>query len=177
MADETLDLGHLYDGVDVNELGGGHLYDEEPVKHSVPDTLMYKDKVIVQPMRLFETPYGAGTMPDGDVSWCYCSVETRTQKNSVFSKNWAQDTTPQNTGGLRQEVLVKVLAPEWHGDIHTMFWYRDDLYEVDGPPALLPHGSEMSKHWEVTGRCIGHINERGIKEPPMPAEGSRIWGT
>ena len=24
---ETYDMGHLYDGVDIDELGGGHLYD------------------------------------------------------------------------------------------------------------------------------------------------------
>lgn len=177
MVGETLDLGRLYDDVDLEWLGGGHLYDGLDVKHTVPDSLMYKDKVIVQPMRLVDTVYGSGTTPDGDPAWCWCSVEIRTQKNSVFSKNWAQDTTPQATGGLREEVLVKVLAREWHGDIHTMFWFGDACYEVDGPPAYLNHGSALSAHWEVVGRCVGHLSDEGVREPPQPPEGSRVWGT
>ncbi|WP_223852149.1 hypothetical protein [Bifidobacterium myosotis] len=167
-------MSHLYDDGMPED---SHLYDGVDVEKRLPDTLMYRDKVIVQPMRLFDTPYGSGTIPDGEPAWCWCCVETRTQKNSVFSKNWAQDTTPQSTGGLRAEVLVKVIAKEWHGDIHTMFWHGDDCYEVDGPPAHLRHGSDLSEHWEVTGRQIGHVNEDGVTEPPQPPEGSRVWGT
>lgn len=119
MADETLDLGHLYDGVDLDELGGGHLYDDTEVEPRVTDDLLHRDMIVVQLMKPVETVYGSGTVPDGDASYCYCSFEPRINKNSTFSKNWAQDTTPQTTGGLREDALAIVLAPEWHGDINT----------------------------------------------------------
>ena len=89
-------------------------------------------------MKPVETVYGSGTVPDGDASYCYCSFEPRINKNSTFSKNWAQDTTPQTTGGLREDALAIVLAPEWHGDINTQFWLDNACYEVDGPPRMPP---------------------------------------
>lgn len=47
MADETLDLGHLYDGVDLDELGGGHLYDDTEVEPRVTDDLLHRDMIVV----------------------------------------------------------------------------------------------------------------------------------
>lgn len=66
MADETLDLGHLYDGVDLDELGGGHLYDDTELEPRITDDLLHRDMIVVQPMKPVETVYGSGTVPDGD---------------------------------------------------------------------------------------------------------------
>ncbi|TPF92875.1 hypothetical protein BW14_06840 [Bifidobacterium sp. UTBIF-68] len=176
MAGETLDLGHLYDDVDVDDMGGGHLYDGSDVEPRVTDDLLHRDLIVVQPMELYDTPYGSGTVPTGETSYAYCSFEPRINKNSTFSKNWAQDTTPQSYGGLREDSLAIVLAPEWHGDIHTMFWHGDDCYEVDGPPMHMAHSSKDAEHWNITARCIGHAGP-AVVTPPTPPEGSRIWGT
>lgn len=51
MADETLDLGHLYDGVDLDELGGGHLYDDTELEPRITDDLLHRDMIVVQPMK------------------------------------------------------------------------------------------------------------------------------
>ena len=53
-----------------------------------------------------------GVSYTADVHEVYCCVVGRTQKNSVMSENWAQDTTPQKFGGNREMNQVKVLAPE-----------------------------------------------------------------
>ena len=58
-----------------------------------------------------------GVSYTADVHEVYCCVVGRTQKNSVMSENWAQDTTPQKFGGNREMNQVKVLAPEWHGGL------------------------------------------------------------
>lgn len=177
MADENMDLGHLYDGVDLERLGGGHLYDDTELEPRITDDLLHRDIIVVQPMKPVETVYGSGTVPDGDASYCYCSFEPRINKNSTFSKNWAQDTTPQTTGGLREDALAIVLAPEWHGDINTQFWFDNACYEVDGPPMEMRHASDAAHHWNITARCIGHATKDNGLKPPVPPEGSRTWGT
>ncbi|QOL33129.1 thiamine biosynthesis protein ThiS [Bifidobacterium eulemuris] len=110
---------------------------------------------------------------------CYCSVEGRTQKNSVFSDNWAQDDTPTSTGGLREVNMVKVLAPEWHGDIYTRFWTADgSCWQVDGSPVDMPHSTDVARHWEMQARRV-YAPElaRNRIDPPAIPEGSRVWGT
>lgn len=72
MADENMDLGHLYDGVDLERLGGGHLYDDTELEPRVTDDLLHRDMIVVQLMKPVETVYGSGTVPDGDASYCYC---------------------------------------------------------------------------------------------------------
>ena len=96
-------MSHLYDGEQPEET---HLFDDVETEPRITDDLLHRDMIVVQPMKPYETPYGAGTVPDGDASYCYCSFEPRINKNSTFSKNWAQDTTPQSTGGLREDCLL-----------------------------------------------------------------------
>lgn len=48
MADENMDLGHLYDGVDLERLGGGHLYDDTELEPRVTDDLLHRDMIVVQ---------------------------------------------------------------------------------------------------------------------------------
>ena len=81
------------------------------------------------------------------------------------------------TGGLREDALAIVLAPEWHGDINTQFWLDNACYEVDGPPMEMRHASDAAHHWNITARCIGHATEDNGLKPPVPPEGSRTWGT
>lgn len=169
-------MGFLYDGVDIHEYGGGFLYDGETLP--VPDTLLYRDLILVQPMIDVGGVYGADDRPDpgNPPAWCYCCVEGRTQKNSVFSEDWAQDRTPTATGGLRAVTLLRVMAVEWHGDIHTRFWWKGRVWQVDGEPVHLDHGSKLSAHWEFAARLIGDAEQSGA-EPPTVPEGSRPWGT
>lgn len=167
-------MSHLYDGEQPEET---HLFDDVETEPRITDDLLHRDMIVVQPMKPYETPYGAGTVPDGDASYCYCSFEPRINKNSTFSKNWAQDTTPQSTGGLREDALAIVLAPEWHGDINTQFWFDNACYEVDGPPMEMRQASDAAHHWNITARCIGHATEDNGLKPPVPPEGSRTWGT
>lgn len=170
------DMGRLYDNVDIDRLGGGRLYDNVSLEPSTPDSLLYRDLIVVQPMRHVETPYGGRDEPDGKPAWCRCCIEGRTQKNSVFSENWAQDTTPDTDGGLRAVTLDRVLAKEWHGDIHTRFWWDGCCWQVDGEPVYMRHGSDTATHWEFPARKIGTVEDSGLAMP-MPEEGSRVWGT
>jgi hypothetical protein len=112
-----------------------------------------------------------------DVHTVYCCVVGRTQKNSVMSENWAQDTTPDKHGGNREMNQVKVLAPEWHGDFCSRFWFNGSCYEVDGSPVYLPHSSDMAKHYEFPARRVYAAELAHNKvSPPVPPEGAEIWG-
>ena len=167
-------MSHLYDGEQPEET---HLFDDVETEPRITDDLLHRDMIVVQPMKPYETPYGAGTVPDGDASYCYCSFEPRITKTSTFSKNWAQDTTPQSTGGLREDALAIVLAPEWHGDFYSRFWFNGSCYEVDGSPVYLPHSSDMAKHYEFPARRIyaAELAHNRVS-PPVPPEGAETWG-
>ncbi|NMM93873.1 hypothetical protein [Bifidobacterium oedipodis] len=180
MADsEELNLNNLYEGVDVNTLGGGGLYDGVAgIVEKHPDTLLYKDTIIVQQGGMLRTDYGTWYFQTGDPAYCLCSVEERTRKQAVFSDNWAQDTTPLDQGGLSEKFTLTIAAPEWHGDINTVLWYEGNLYEVDGAPSNLDSGSSMVNHWEIQARRV-MVDEFSPAHVPPPAvpEGSRTWGT
>ena len=170
------DMGHLFDGVEPD--ASGHLFDSHPeVAMTRPDSLLYRDRIIVEPMRAVETPYGNSVEPMGEPAYCWCSLEGRTQKNSVFSENWAQDTTPQSTGGLREVTMVKILAPEWHGDIRTRVWHDGSCYEVDGSPVLMPHSTKTARHWEIQARRVyaPELAKNHI-DPPEVKEDTPVWG-
>lgn len=164
-------MGYLYeDGAP----SGPFLYDGEDVP-PVTEGLLRRDLVVVVPMRRAVTPYGERLEEAGDPVWCRCCFEWRTNKTSTFSKNWAQDTTPQTHGGLREDALAFLLAPEWHGDVNTRFWHGPDCFEVDGPPMFQPHSTRAARHWSITARCVGHADKVG-QSPPVPAEGAPTWG-
>lgn len=171
-------MGYLYDGIDMDMLGGGFLYDQADTPPQVPDSLLYRDRIIVQPMVSTSGPHGVMDVPDPDnpPAYCYCCVEGRTQKNSVFSEDWAQDTTPTAKGGLRSVTLVRVMAVEWHGDIHTRMWWRDSWWQCDGQPVHIAHGTALANHWEFPMRLIGENDRTGMLRPPTVPEGARIWG-
>ena len=112
-----------------------------------------------------------------DVHKVYCCVVGRTQKNSVMSENWAQDTTPQSVGGNREMNQVKVLAPEWHGDFYSRFWHEGSCYEVDGSPVYLPDSSDAARHYEFPARRVYAAElARNKVSPPTPPEGAAVWG-
>ena len=112
-----------------------------------------------------------------DVHRVYCCVIGRTQKNSVMSENWAQDTTPDKHGGNREMNQVKVLAPEWHGDFYSRFWFNGSCFEVGGSPVFLPHSSDVAKHYEFPARRIyaAELAHNRVS-PPSPPEGAETWG-
>ncbi len=205
---DDFDLGHLFDGDDLSALGGGHLYDSEPVDKQKPDDLLHRDVIVFEGMMPWVTCHGSTTVPkyfaaDGsladprlvsdafrsgiqsealsaytaDVHKVYCCVVGRTQKNSVMSENWAQDTTPDKHGGNREMNQVKVLAPEWHGDFYSRFWFNGSCFEVDGSPVYLPHSSDMAKHYEFPARRVYAAELAHNKvSPPVPPEGAETWG-
>lgn len=213
MESETLDTGHLFDDVDADEIGGGHLFDgHDEVSKQVPDDLLHCDVIVYEGMAPWVTCHGSTTVPkyldaDGkvldpatvsnvvrasgfvpsitsggvlytaDVHKVYCCVVGRTQKNSVMSENWAQDTTPQKFGGNREMNQVKVLAPEWHGDFYSRFWLNGSCYEVDGSPVFLPHSSDMARHYEFPARRVyaAELAHNRIV-PPVPPKGAETWG-
>lgn len=212
MEGETLDTGHLFDGVDVDEIGGGHLFDESDSKRQFSNILLHRDVIVYEGMIPWVTCHGSTTVPkyldvDGrvldpatvsnvvraggfvpsitsggvsytaDVHEVYCNVVGRTQKNSVMSENWAQDTTPQEFGGNREMNQVKVLAPEWHGDFYSRFWFNGSCYEVDGSPVFLPHSSDTARHYEFPARRVYAAELAHNKvSPPVPPEGAEVWG-
>lgn len=173
---EAFDLGYLYDGID--PAASGYLYDGTNVNASVPDTMLWHDRITVQLREQYQTPYGVDYRDKGDPAYCLCSVEPRTRKQAVFSDNWAQDTSPQSQGGLTEIFTLTIAAPEWHGDINTLVWWKGDCYEVDGSPSYLEHGSKYVKHWEVQARRVLNkdFSPVLVPEPKVP-EGSRPWGT
>lgn len=118
-----------------------------------------------------------GVSYTADVHEVYCCVVGRTQKNSVMSENWAQGTTPQKFGGNREMNQVKVLAPEWHGDFYSRFWFDGSCYEVDGSPVFLPHSSDMARHYEFPA-CRVYAAELAHNRiiPPAPPKGAETWG-
>lgn len=47
MEGETLDTGHLFDDVDADEIGGGHLFDGvAEVKRQVSNDLLHHDVIV-----------------------------------------------------------------------------------------------------------------------------------
>ena len=170
-------MAGMFESVSVDALRDGDMFTGTLVQSHPPDSLLYRDIITVQLMKPVETFYGTVPVPDGPPVECYCSLEPRINKNSTFSKNWAQDTSPQSYGGLRVDSMCVVLAPEWHGDIWTRFWYEDACYEVDGPPSHMRHSSDKAEHWNITARCIGGIDPDGVRTMPKVPEGSRRWGS
>ena len=169
-------MAGMFEGADIESLRGGDLFTGTLLPQQVSDDLLHRDMVVVQPMRPVETPYGIRCEPAGDAAYCYCSFEPRINKNSTFSKNWAQDTSPQSYGGLREDSMGVLLAPEWHGDIWTRFWFENACYEVDGPPSHMRHASDRAEHWNITARRIGSADLGDVKVP-VPPDGSHVWGT
>lgn len=55
-------MSHLYDGEQPEET---HLFDDVETEPRITDDLLHRDMIVVQPMKPYETPYGAGTVPDG----------------------------------------------------------------------------------------------------------------
>ena len=166
-------MSGLYDDETVDSSG---LYEDSPeVGDVIPDTIMFRDKVIVQPMKPVMGVHGITVVPDGKPSWCLCDIEGRTQKNSTFSKNWKQDMIASPKGQL-ETTLLRVMAVEWHGDYYSQVWYKGDCYECDGSPVEMPHGTTMSSHWEVVVRLVANHLFSDLK-PPEPEKGSRVWGT
>ena len=55
---ETYDMGHLYDGVDIDELGGGHLYDRTELTGHGVQQLFDTDYVIVVNRRHVQDAHG-----------------------------------------------------------------------------------------------------------------------
>ena len=133
--------------------------------------------IVVQLMKPVETVYGSGTCRMGTPHTVTARSSLESIRTARFPRTWAQDTTPQTTGGLREDALAIVLAPEWHGDINTQFWFDNACYEVDGPPMEMRHASDAAHHWNITARCIGHATKDNGLKPPVPPEGSRTWGT
>lgn len=156
---------------------GGSIYMGRNVDAKVPQDLLHCEKMIFQGMEPLVNCYGSTTVPTGEVHWFYGSVEGRTQKNSVFSENWAQDTTPQSEGGLREVTLVRILAPEWHGDIYSRVWWNGNCYEVDGSPVNLPHASGLARHWEFPARRVYALElAKNRIDPPQVPEEAAVWG-
>lgn len=171
-----MDLTGLYDDMPPETVGGGGLYDDDPVGWVKPDTILYRDKAIVQRVRMRETPWGLTPERDGDPVWCWCCIEGRIQKNSTFSKNWAQDNTTGGQPGMLETTVYRILAPEWHGDFYTWVFYERDWYVVDGSPVHMEHSSDMAAHWQVTMRRVtNHLFDPGIPVPVVP-EGGETWG-
>lgn len=162
------DMGHLFDGVDPNE--SGFLFDDHPeVLRTPPDSLLYRHRIIVQTRRAESGPHGDTSVPV-DVFYCLCDYVPRTQKTSSFSEQWAQKIDPQSQGGLLDKDLIRVLAPEWHGDTYTRFWIDNTCYEVDGNPVWMPDGSDMSRHWEVPAKKCA------TTPPPVVPDSNPVWG-
>ncbi len=169
----SFDMDSLYpDDADT----GDSLYgDDAGITPVLPDTILYRDRVIVQPMKPVTGVHGTTVIPDGEPSWCLCDIEGRTQKNSTFSKNWKQDMTSSPRGQL-ETTLLRIMAKEWHGDYYSRVWYEGDCYECDGSPVEMPHGTDMSRHWEIVVRMVTNHLFSDLEEP-KPTEGSRVWGT
>lgn len=166
----------LYEGADADVLGGGGLYEGVDLAVPVPRTLLYRDRVIVQPMRAERTPWGLDILPDGDPVYCLCSIEGRIQKSSTFSKNWAQDSVTGDQTGMLETTVMRMLAPEWHGGFYSVVWYQGCMYEVDGSPVEMPHSTRLARHWQVMlRRVVNGLFNPGVVEPTVP-EGGVTWG-
>ena len=158
------------------------VYDESDTPKHVRDDLLHRDVIVYQGMEPLVTAHGNTTVPktvDGvpDVHKVYCCVVGRTQKNSVMSENWAQDTTPQSVGGNREMNQVKGLAPEGHGDFYARCGYEGSCYEVDGSPVYLPDSSDAARHYEFPARRVYAAElARNKVSPPTPPEGAAVWG-
>lgn len=64
MESETLDTGHLFDDVDADEIGGGHLFDgHDEVSKQVPDDLLHRDVIVYEGMAPWVTCHGSTTVP------------------------------------------------------------------------------------------------------------------
>lgn len=155
----------------------GRVYDDATAPKHVPTDLLHRDMMIFEGMKPLVNCYGSTTIPTGEVHYVYGCVVGRTQKNSVMSENWAQDTTPQNVGGNREMNQIKILAPEWHGDFYSRVWFNGSCYEVDGSPVYLPHSSDLAKHYEFPARRV-YAPELAVNhiDPPTVPEDAKVWG-
>ena len=119
---ETYDMGHLYDGVDIDELGGGHLYDRTELTGHGVQQLFDTDYVIVVNRRHVQDAHGGYHEQVGDPVKVVCSVEGRAQQAGMFSISGAEDKSPsgQNGGGLQEVTPLQILARQWPGDIHPV---------------------------------------------------------
>lgn len=190
--------GHLFDEVDAKKHVFNNLLHRDVIAYEgmVPwvtchgSTTIPKyldaDGRVLDPATVSNVVRAGGFVPSitsggvsytADVHEVYCCVVGRTQKNSVMSENWAQDTTPQEFGGNREMNQVKVLAPEWHGDFYSRFWFNGSCYEVDGSPVFLPHSSDMARHYEFPARRVyaAELAHNRIV-PPVPPKGAETWG-
>ena len=171
---ETYDMGHLYDGVDIDELGGGHLYDRTELTGHGVQQLFDTDYVIVVNRRHVQDAHGGYHEQVGDPVKVVCSVEGRAQQAGMFSISGAEDKSPsgQNGGGLQEVTPLQILAREWPGDIHSRIWYKGDWYDADGYPTWRGSGSVLSQQWEVRCRrvVIGGYVPGGIPEPEWSKE-------
>ena len=138
MSRETWDLGHPYDKSGSDAVVE-HPYKDVTVPWVKPDSILYRDKVIVVLYTVRRGPHGTTYVP-GKAYWCWCSIEGREQQAGMFSISGAEDKSPQTWGGLREVTPSQVAAVEWHGDIHTEVWYQGDCYDVDGAPTFRQHG-------------------------------------
>lgn len=168
----------IYDEVGgIDNVRKGSIYGDEAPEWRNPGTLLFRDKVIVQPMKPVETAYGVDVIPDGDPVYCWCSVEGRIQKSSTFSKNWAQDNLTGSQLGLSETTMLRMLAPEWHGSFYSRIWHEGSCYEIDGSPVEMPTSTEMARHWQIMLRRVVNADfNPGVSVPVVP-EGSPVWGT
>lgn len=178
MSRETWDLGHPYDVHAADVLGGGKPYDGMArIPWVKPDTLLYKDKVIVVPYTIRRSAHGTTYVPSDKAYWCWCSIEGREQQAGMFSISGSEDRSPQTWGGLREVTPSRIVAVEWHGDIHTEVWYEGDCYDVDGAPTHRQHGEVP--HYEMRIRRNADYSELPADlrpKPPEPDPDDHVWG-
>lgn len=160
---------------DDDDDSGEFLFDDTPRVYGESTRLIMRDLIVVQPMKLQRGAHGNSTVPDGDAAWCRCLVVDRTNKNSSFSQNWAQDL---NMDGLGQaeSTMCRILAKEWHGDYYTRMWIDGDCYEADGSSVHLKTGSYGARHYEVVARLVVNAGFSDAMPCPQPPEGSHVWG-
>lgn len=171
---DDLDMGHLYDGTDIEELGGGHLYDGVDGLGGGLRQLFDTDYVVVINRRHVQDAHGGYYRDVGSPVKVICAVEGRAQQAGMFSISGAEDKTPsgQKVGGLQEVTPLQILAREWPGDIHSRIWYRGDYYDADGYPTWRGSGSKLSQHWEIRCRRVvkGGYVRGGIPEPEWTME-------
>lgn len=175
MSRETWDLGHPYDKSGSDAVVE-HPYKDVTVPWVKPDSILYRDKVIVVLYTVRRGPHGTTYVP-GKAYWCWCSVEGREQQAGLFSISGAEDKSPQTWGGLREVTPSQVVAVEWHGDIHTEVWYQGDCYDVDGAPTFRQHGEVP--HYDMHIRRNADYSQIPVglrPKPPEPDPDDHVWG-
>lgn len=169
-------MSSIYDEVSVDDISHGSIFGDDKPEWVNPGTLLYRDKVIVEPMKPVDTPWGVNIIPDGSPVYCLCSVDCRVQKASTFSKNWAQDSVTGDQLGLVETTMLRMLAPEWHGSFYSRVWYQDSCYEIDGSPVELIHATDVARHWQIMLRRVANADfDPGVVKPVVP-NGGVTWG-